>query len=428
MTDKTIANIAFLGICDRAEHIRRGHPLTWRHNIIGIKSSLLSYIFPFNLKRISLLFAIYDFVNFKKTKKTKIRILDSTDKELMNFNIQYEKPIDSQTDQHIKLQISDKITEWSLFIYQIDIDVFCIKPDTFKIIVDVGENQMPIGCFSVHYAQAPAFTPEYIAAIKSNPLASKSVRILVGCSKCSQELRAYAALERNKKFEDEGIIWFEDLPDRFKCGCQKAGVDLKYIRENLHALLNDQNKSAGVISLSRLYDDEALSNVCHQFKELIDNNPSEGNVQKFIEEYPIILQQFSPEKLFFKKPILASFITDFCILNNKKELLFIEIEKPQTSLMKKDGGIRAEMQHAMDQVRGWLNTAKEERSAVLREIDLKSEEVSNIRGVVILGRDKGYDKEKLRKLKSYNFGDVDFFTYSDILKSLTSLIRNVKKL
>jgi len=273
--------------------------------------------------------------------------------------------------------------------------------------------------------KALPLTDESIAAIRSNPLAAKKIEALVQCQKCNDKIGAYVGLEKDTDLEKKGNIWYQELPDTFECKCKKK-FNLKYMKENMHALLGSvkiDEKIKG--SVVRLYDDAALKNIINKFEKLMDNNPLEEKVQKFIEKNTLILQSFSPIKLFFKRPILNDYITDFCIVNNKKELLMIEIERPDTPLMKKNGHTTAKMQHAIDQVNDWLDLVKEDKSAILRSMKLKSEDVSRVKGVVILGRDKGYDKEKLRRLKGKDIGEVSFFTYDDILNGLYSLVSNI---
>ena len=103
----------------------------------------------------------------------------------------------------------------------------------------------------------------------------------------------------------------------------------------------------------------------------------------------------------------------------------IELEKPNKTLLTKQGAFSSQLQHAIDQVRNWLHTTKEYYTAVLDAFDLKSEEVTRISGVVIMGRDRDYNTDDLRKLKWTNLGEVSLYTYDDILKSLISLSETI---
>ena len=109
--------------------------------------------------------------------------------------------------------------------------------------------------------------------------------------------------------EQEGKIWFENLQDSFHCECGKTKIDLRYIKENLHGLLMKEKLSSN-FSMTHLYDQSALNSLCHNFKALLDRDPSEEEVQQFIKNNPLILHQFSPINTFFKKPILNKYQTD----------------------------------------------------------------------------------------------------------------------
>jgi hypothetical protein len=126
--------------------------------------------------------------------------------------------------------------------------------------------------------------------------------------------------------------------------------------------------------------------------------------------------------------ILNRFVTDFVVLTPAKELLLIELEKPTTAILRKDGGIKADLQHAFDQVRGWLQRTVEHRSAVIDCLGLEPKEVSKISGVVIAGRGEGQDSEHLRRLKATDFGRVRFFTFDDLLGALIATTRTFGEL
>ena len=76
-----------------------------------------------------------------------------------------------------------------------------------------------------------------------------------------------------------------------------------------------------------------------------------------------------------------------------------------------------------DQVRDWLNLADEHRQAFLSCIGAELEQVGAVRGVIIAGRDAGYDPDHLRKLKGVDFGRVKFMTYDDLSAAFDSLLR-----
>ena len=105
----------------------------------------------------------------------------------------------------------------------------------------------------------------------------------------------------------------------------------------------------------------------------------------------------------------------------QKKLVLIELEKTTTKLIKKDGGLHSALNHAFDQVRDWLHVVDEHRLAV----NIDRSRVSTIRGVVIAGRDLGYDAQHLRQLKGSDWGKITLLTYDDLFFSLDSLIRKI---
>jgi hypothetical protein len=54
--------------------------------------------------------------------------------------------------------------------------------------------------------------------------------------------------------------------------------------------------------------------------------------------------------------------------------------------------------------------------------------VGNIRGVVIAGRDRGNDKDHLRRLKAMLSGRISFLTFDDLEASLAALIEQMRRL
>jgi hypothetical protein len=122
---------------------------------------------------------------------------------------------------------------------------------------------------------------------------------------------------------------------------------------------------------------------------------------------------------------LTRYIADFAILSPQRELILIEIEPPKVKLLRKNGDHAASLTHAVNQVQNWLQVASDHRNAFLSELKLDVGAVGTIRGVVIAGRDKGYDGAHLRQLKSVFSGNIIVLTYDDLLGSLTTLIEQI---
>ena len=59
---------------------------------------------------------------------------------------------------------------------------------------------------------------------------------------------------------------------------------------------------------------------------------------------------------------------------------------------------------------------------------MQREAVSTVQGVVVAGRDKGYDAEHLRRLKDVDRGRITFLTYDHLSFGLGALIRRMTRL
>jgi hypothetical protein len=272
----------------------------------------------------------------------------------------------------------------------------------------------------------PALSP---AEIRSDPDAAKAVRLKLNCFKCGGNVGAYAGLERKPELEDEGFVWYENLPAAYRCSCGNANFDLTSWQRNLHGLLGLPRLFPDN-SLVPMYEKGALRNIHTNFAALLQEAAGEQVYQKFIEDNPVLLHQFSPQKIFNKAPILSLRKTDFAIVNHESELILIELEKPTTKLLRTDGNIHHELTEALKQPCDWLNHADEHRGAVLKCIGVETKEVGAIHAVVVAGSDSGYDPEHLRMLKkeTYHSGRTKVMTYDDLLANFGTLVRRVEVL
>jgi len=223
-------------------------------------------------------------------------------------------------------------------VYSVDTPAIVLKPEPYKVTLCRDNEEISIGHIDFAYAPAPALTEERVAAIRSNPFAAKWVRTSFRCNFCADAVQAYTGFERSHEAEQEGWTWYKALPDVFTCKCGITLIDLTMLRESLHVLIgNTTGEDEGPLSFTRLYNKSALESILSGFASLLDSNPPEETVQKFIKKNPILLQHFSPQRIFDKSPILALHKTDFSVLNSKGDLLLIEIERPGIPLMKKTG-------------------------------------------------------------------------------------------
>jgi hypothetical protein len=255
------------------------------------------------------------------------------------------------------------------------------------------------------------------------------VRVVLGCKKCPAKLYVQAGIDRPKDIDGKEKVWYEDAPEEWTCNCGLSRIDLKSVRKNLHGILGTRTKSGdqeSELTFIRMYEKGTLADVCAEFGALLDNNPGEQEVQHFLEKHTVFLHRFSPVKIKRKAPILTKYQTDFAILDSRGMLLLVELEKSKTKLLKQDGGIAQELQHAFDQVREWHDEVQRHWVATMDCMGFRQEEVAGVRGVVIAGRDQGYSSSHLMRLKGADYGQVEFYTYDDLLEDTVNLARHME--
>ncbi len=418
-------SVVFLGVCERVVYVRDGNTNLFKWNILGLKNTILSYIFPIKFRDLGIGLAIdYD----KVTDKIDLRIIDKEKKEVGFINIQIKKI--QQESKGIKpgynLMVQLPKTNWgALFLPVRETDLIIHKPGTYHICLSQQDELNVIGQLNFVLVDPPSLTQERIAAIKSDPTATEVVKMDFECKKCFSKFKMYAALQPNEKLEADGYLRDNTVPDEYICDCGKTRIDLRVPRKNLHGFLGFRRRQNEELNFIPLYEKSILEGVRDRFISLINSKPDEESLQKFIQENLILLHQFPAEKIFFKPPLLTQYVADFGIVTPQKELILIEIEIAHKRLMKKNGGIAAPLNHAFDQIRSWLHVANEHRLAVLDSIGIEKDEVSSVRGVVIAGRDSSYDEKHIRKLKGADWGKISILTYDDLLFALDILIRKM---
>ena len=325
--NKKVPDVAFLGVCERAKTIPRGIPVSTHLNILDLRNNVTSYIYPLSLGKFNFVFAIYDPI---KIEPTKIIFESSKNEKLMDISLIIEKNYPNNiVEKKLENNLNYIFPVWTIIINKISGEIpVVMKPEIYNVFLCRDNYKIPIGTLNFDFIEAPLLTNEKIAAIKSSYNSAKYVRAVIECKKCKDNICIYAGLERSEKNENEGFVWYKDIKDSFLCKCKQKEIDLNYIKKNLHVLLGRPLiGEEEITSFTPLYEKNALLSICNNFGKLLKSNPVEEKIQKFIEKNPILLQQFSPQKIFYKKQILNKFITDIVVLNQKNELLLIELEK-----------------------------------------------------------------------------------------------------
>lgn len=392
---------------------------------MGLSSVRVSHIFPLNLRGYSLVLCFYD-MTLGETLILQFR--DSAGATILSLTINPTsvESVDSSQNMQIIDEKGKCIPGWQTQVAQIEPTVILMKPDKLDVFLKAESGDQYVGSLHFVHGQVAPYSSDQIAALRSGPLALKLVRASYSCNQCGRGLKTYAGIERNEALESEGWLWSLDLGEEFQCQCGKLSFSLQYLRTGLHGLLS-RNLTPPELRAGdyiRLYETTKLEEDCRQFKKLLDKNVPEEELQNFLETHPVFLGRFSPTRILPKPPILTMYRADFGILNARKELLLLEIENANFRLIKKDGALTAKLQHAIAQVKNWIRQVDDHRSAALSCLGIELKEVAVVQGVVIAGRTPT-DHEEARLLRGAFSGNVEFYTYDDLLKDTTALIRQV---
>jgi len=424
MPDEQLPALVF-GLAQRAAQIADGPVTYW--NIIGLRSVFFAVVFPMQMPPWHLAIAM---PSGGFTQDLRFVFVDDLGKEIGVIQIAHAETLEGHEPPPVSSGRFIQVARdgWTLLFMPIQGSPIVVEhPGVVQ--VRAGSRDGPVlGTLVFGLAEPFPLTPERIAALRADPNTRKGVRVVFGCKSCDAKVRAYAALGRDEEQEREGWVWYENLPDVFKCACGATAMPLDIARRNLHGLLGPRDSITEGAEFMPLYEKTSLAQVRAQYARLLDEKPREEVLQVFLAENPVLLHIFSAVRLFIKPPILTRFVADFAIITPKKELLFIEIEKTTTRLLKKDGGIAADLSHAFDQVRSWLSVVAEHRLAVLDSLGIDRMEVSTVRGIVIAGRDVGADSAHLRHLKGQDWGPLNLYTFDDLLFALDSLIEQMQKM
>lgn len=422
--------IALLGLCDRLSKTGDLVPLFSVINILGLRTDVIGTIYPASVGQAILLFAVYDLPSLGDVE-VHCQNREAPKEYNFQFQIRPERmegpPVHGLSLEEIRLP-NQKCwmlmpfafpEEWRMILSPCHLDFFLVR----------DSKRLQIGQLRFLYARAPALTAETVSAIRSNPRAARFARAKFVCRECADYVATYTGIERSHDLENEGYVWYQDLPTEYRCKCGKTVIDMKYIRENLHSSLAGRAhgaESESELTLSRLYEVSTLQAIYDKLVALLVTEPMESAIQTFFEENPILLHRFGAQKIMPKGSILQKYQTDFIVHSGAGELFLIELERSSHRLLKKDGGRTATLNHAFDQVTDWLHAFSKHRLACLDGLDIDSTTVTSIRGVVVVGRDEGHNEERLQKLKGTDHGSVVFYTYDDFLRSMQGLIQGVR--
>lgn len=270
-----------------------------------------------------------------------------------------------------------------------------LEPTVVTVIVSVQGKQSLLGDIQCRVVQPPPLLEDERRALQSRPDAAGSYAFVLQCSRCQSGLRAYAMLDESSALPADPVPMgidryrLSDTPDQWRCKCGNIDVPLQSLRLGMHDLFRrveaDPTTNGSELSFRRLYERGELRRLFVSYQNLIHSNPKEEDVQQFLEAHPLLWSFLSPKRIIEKPPILSRKKADFGIVTSRKILYLVEIEKPQTAVWTKSGGMSSEVQKGIDQIKDWAVVVGDHRLALLSELGLSPTDIHDIRYLLVAG-------------------------------------------
>lgn len=431
-TPSNFGNIIFLGLADFVRNQGGPYPVGLT-NIYSLGLHKTHFMYPALTQNNLWLFLVHiDYITCNLLAELKIQIVHENGVKLGDIKFlpvvgEIEKK-EVNTEDHKEQLIPISMPEGSssiLLAFKIDTPVQ--TPGRHIIKVSTGKSYREIGSVFFHYSPVPPLTQDQILALEADALSVKTASIVLGCKHCPKKTTIYTGIKRIPKKEKEGWIWQHDVPDEFRCDCGKTHYSLRYIRESVHGLLKKSTEAAlSTIEIERRYSYKYIIKKVEEFRKLINEEEYEEPIQKHIENNRILLTRFHATRIWIKPSILGLHSPDFAVLNTKKELIFIELERPSIPLFKVDKHPTAKLNHAYGQVIDWLSVYKKHPQAVLDVLGLSMSEITSVRGAIIAGRSKDVNFEAIqRHLSSDIYQNIEFMTIDILADSLEEISKSL---
>lgn len=336
------------------------------------------------------------------------------------FNAQFQSPIANVTDLDQPAEIGVFGGGASPLIVAVPFPtLFITEPQAVEVYyrIDDGPETL-IGILRFLFVQTAPLSAEEVDEIASTPGRTKAIYLGLSCKKCDDSVRIVREIRPGSIADDpEGdAIPLESMGDSWACKCGTTSVPLQYAKFGLHELFRREHVETGESPLDfiTLIRTKEIESVFSEYRKLIARDPLEAEVQTFLERHQLFWGFLGPTKVIPKPKILTHKEADFGILGVNRTLWLVEIEKPQTAILKKRGGQSAELQAGMDQINDWRQVVQNHRHALLTELGIKDESVGVVKYILVAGRSTECSTEGLRTVKSGMPNDTEFITFDQL--------------
>src|SRR5262245_3735585 len=181
-----IPPIAFLGVVERAALVRDVYPNLHKYNLIGLKQTVLSHIYPLSISPLHIALAVYA---PQVDVPIKFRVRDEVGNDLGTINLtlqSLETPQPTIEDVTIKRYgqaVAYPLEGWIFVTIPTSRSLGMIpKPGLYSITYDLEGQEVIIGQLLFILIDPDPLSTSRIAAIRSNPSAAKAVRAEIKCN------------------------------------------------------------------------------------------------------------------------------------------------------------------------------------------------------------------------------------------------------
>lgn len=168
---------------------------------------------------------------------------------------------------------------------------------------------------------------------------------------------------------------------------------------------------------------DTLECTVKRFRELLNTNPDEASVHKFLKDN-IALLSFSAEEVSSKISLGNEHVTDFVIQSRDCEYILVEIEAPTHKLFTRNGNPTAALTHAIRQTSDWRDWIAENTDYARRSMP----GITEPKCWVVIGRSTNLNDNEIKALRRMNkeYANIQIKTYDDLIGEILRYIANMK--
>lgn len=170
---------------------------------------------------------------------------------------------------------------------------------------------------------------------------------------------------------------------------------------------------------------DRLREIIDEFKDLLERDPGEEDLQKFLFKHPVLLSPTASNVL-SKHRFGSEYIADFIIQEANNEYILVEIESPSKKLFNKSGDPSASLTHAQRQVEDWREWIHNNIAYIRNSLP----GISDPDCWIIMGRDNSLSSSEHKALnrKNKELSHITIMTFDDLFKRARRHLLNMKKL